>query len=112
MTDLFVLKHSLLLCDRYVALNPQAQVPTLEVRDLATGQTVVLTQSLPIIEFLDEAFPQVGVRDLVILLLIVLNCGLMKMMVVVVRVGAARCIAAASLAATGLSSCGSAGGIV
>lgn len=36
------------------------QVPTLECRDLATGQTVVLTQSLPIIEFLDEAFPEVG----------------------------------------------------
>lgn len=43
---------------RYTALNPQHQVPTLEVRDLATGQTLALTQSLPIIEFLDEAFPE------------------------------------------------------
>jgi glutathione S-transferase len=50
------------LYNSYAALNPQAQVPTLEVRDLATGQTVVLTQSLPIIEFLDEAFPQVSKR--------------------------------------------------
>lgn len=34
------------------------QVPTLEVKDLATGQTVSLTQSLAIIDFLEEAFPQ------------------------------------------------------
>jgi maleylpyruvate isomerase len=44
--------------DAYTALNPQHQVPTLQVRDLATGKVVTLTQSLPIIEFLDEAFPQ------------------------------------------------------
>jgi len=60
------MKNFFLLDDRYVALNPQAQVPTLEVRDLATGQTVMLTQSLPIIEFLDEAFPQVGVREITV----------------------------------------------
>lgn len=43
----------------YSALNPMQQVPTLECKDLATDETVVLTQSLPIIEFLDEAFPEV-----------------------------------------------------
>lgn len=43
----------------YSALNPMQQLPTLECRDLATGQTVALTQSLPIMEFLDEAFPEV-----------------------------------------------------
>ena len=38
------------------------QLPTLECTDRATGQRVALTQSLAIIEFLDEAFPEVGRR--------------------------------------------------
>jgi glutathione S-transferase len=41
-------------------VNPQKQVPTLEALDRVTGRVVRLAQSLPIIEFLDEAFPEVG----------------------------------------------------
>ena len=42
---------SLPLCS-YAAINPQRQVPTLEAREVATGKTIRLTQSLAIIEFL------------------------------------------------------------
>jgi maleylpyruvate isomerase len=45
------------LGDAYRAMNPMAQVPTLEVRD--DGRRVLLTQSLPIIEYLDERWPEV-----------------------------------------------------
>jgi maleylpyruvate isomerase len=41
----------------YVAKNPMAQVPTLEVTD-DDGSVHVMTQSLPIIEYLDERFPE------------------------------------------------------
>jgi glutathione S-transferase len=51
------------LCGRYSSLNPMQQVPTLELRDLATGDLIHLTQSLPIIEFLDEVFPHVSRRS-------------------------------------------------
>ena len=37
--------------------NSMAQVPVLECQDGVTGDTVRLTQSLPIIEFLEDAFP-------------------------------------------------------
>ncbi|MEZ4400286.1 MAG: maleylacetoacetate isomerase [Kofleriaceae bacterium] len=40
----------------YTAKNPMAQVPTLEVLEDA-GHTVTLTQSLAIIEYLDERWP-------------------------------------------------------
>ena len=38
-------------------VNPMEQVPTLECTDTATGKVVRITQSLAIIEFLEEAFP-------------------------------------------------------
>lgn len=41
----------------FLALNPQALVPVLEFEH--GGQHAVLTQSLAIIEYLEEAFPQV-----------------------------------------------------
>lgn len=40
----------------YRALNPMAQVPTLQVVEDA-GHTIALTQSLPILEYLDERWP-------------------------------------------------------
>ncbi len=40
----------------YLSLNPSAQVPTLEVTE-DDGTVWVLTQSLPILEYLDERFP-------------------------------------------------------
>ena len=43
--------------EAYRALNPMAQVPTLEVIE-DVGPPVVLTQSLPILEYLDERWPQ------------------------------------------------------
>jgi maleylpyruvate isomerase len=42
--------------DAYVAKNPMSQVPTLEITD-DDGTVHVLTQSLPILEFLEERFP-------------------------------------------------------
>lgn len=42
--------------DSYRALNPMAQVPTLEVIEDA-GHTTALTQSLPILEYVDERWP-------------------------------------------------------
>ena len=39
------------------AKNPLDQVPLLEFTDAQTGETQSLTQSLAIIEFLEEAFP-------------------------------------------------------
>ena len=41
--------------DAYRALNPMAQVPTLEV--VEDGRRLGVTQSLPIIEYLDERWP-------------------------------------------------------
>jgi maleylpyruvate isomerase len=43
--------------DAYRAMNPMAQVPTLEITE-DDGSVHALTQSLPIIEFLDERFPE------------------------------------------------------
>lgn len=40
----------------YVARNPMAQVPLLEIED--GGRTLLLTQSVAILEYLDERFPQ------------------------------------------------------
>ena len=37
--------------------NPMSQVPLLEYTDPATGEAQSLTQSLAIIEFLEEAYP-------------------------------------------------------
>ncbi|HEY0254391.1 MAG TPA: maleylacetoacetate isomerase [Kofleriaceae bacterium] len=42
--------------DGYRAKNPMAQVPTLILED--NGETYTLVQSLPIMEFLDERFPE------------------------------------------------------
>lgn len=42
--------------DEYRAKNPQAQVPTFEIIE-DDGATVRLTQSLPIIEYIDERWP-------------------------------------------------------
>ncbi|MBX3157768.1 MAG: maleylacetoacetate isomerase [Deltaproteobacteria bacterium] len=44
------------LGDGYRAKNPQAQVPTLEVVE-DDGTSVLLTQSVPILEYLDERWP-------------------------------------------------------
>jgi len=41
----------------HVARNPMAQVPALEITE-DDGRVHVLTQSLPILEFLDERFPE------------------------------------------------------
>lgn len=42
--------------DEYLALNPQAQVPTLEVIE-DDGSRIALTQSLSILQYLDERWP-------------------------------------------------------
>ena len=42
--------------DAYRAKNPMAQVPTLEITDDG-GTRIALTQSLPILEYLDERWP-------------------------------------------------------
>jgi len=39
------------------AKNPMSQVPLLEFTDPLTGEAQSLTQSLAIIEFLEEAYP-------------------------------------------------------
>ncbi len=43
--------------DAYRAMNPSAQVPTLEIFE-DDGTVRMLTQSLPILEYLEERFPQ------------------------------------------------------
>ncbi|HEX5058166.1 MAG TPA: maleylacetoacetate isomerase [Kofleriaceae bacterium] len=43
--------------DAYRARNPMAQVPTLEITE-DNGTVHALTQSLPILEYLDERFPE------------------------------------------------------
>ena len=52
--------------DAYRAHNPMAQVPTLELTE-ADGTRIALTQSLPILEYLEERFPEPPIlpRDLV-----------------------------------------------
>ena len=42
--------------EAYRAKNPMAQVPTLEITE-DDGATITLTQSLPILEYLDERWP-------------------------------------------------------
>lgn len=51
--------------DAYRSKNPMAQVPTLEIHE-ADGRVVSITQSLPILEYLDERFatPPLLPRDL------------------------------------------------
>ena len=49
--------HKEQYADAYRARNPMAQVPTLEVTD-DDGRVIALTQSLPILEYLDERFPE------------------------------------------------------
>ena len=51
--------------ETYRARNPMAQVPTLEITE-ADGRTIALTQSLAILEYLDERWPEPAVlpRDL------------------------------------------------
>ena len=43
--------------DDYRARNPMAQVPTLEITE-DNGSSHAITQSLPILEYLDERFPE------------------------------------------------------
>ncbi len=50
-----ILKHEQ-HADGYRARNPMAQVPTLELTE-DDGRVLAMTQSLPILEFLDERFP-------------------------------------------------------
>jgi len=56
------------LPSEYRSLNQMAQLPTLEITDGSSGTTTVLTQSLPIIEYLDETLtdgvPLVGTDPL------------------------------------------------
>lgn len=42
----------------YLERNPMGQVPLLEFTESATGKRIQLSQSLPIIKFLDNAFPK------------------------------------------------------
>ena len=44
--------------DKFLEKNPLGQVPVLEYTDTVSGSLVRLTQSVAIIEFLDQAFPQ------------------------------------------------------
>ena len=48
------------LPEEYREVNGLEQVPTLEVVDVASGHTEKLTQSLAILEYLDETFPDVN----------------------------------------------------
>ncbi|MGS0741968.1 maleylacetoacetate isomerase [Glaciimonas sp. GG7] len=48
------------LSPMYRQLNPSGQVPTLVDDDDAASGRMILTQSLAIIEYLDEAYPQVA----------------------------------------------------
>ncbi len=48
--------HKEQLADAYRARNPMAQVPTLEITE-DDGRVQSITQSLPILEYLDERFP-------------------------------------------------------
>jgi maleylpyruvate isomerase len=51
--------------DAYRATNPMAQVPTLEITE-GDGTRIALTQSLPILEYLEERWPEPPIlpRDL------------------------------------------------
>ncbi|HEU0033825.1 MAG TPA: maleylacetoacetate isomerase [Kofleriaceae bacterium] len=51
--------------DEYLRRNPMAQVPTLEIHE-DDGNVFAITQSLPILEYLDERFPEVPImpRDI------------------------------------------------
>ena len=46
--------------ETYRAMNPMSQVPTLEVTE-DNGDVHTITQSLPILEFLEERFPEVPI---------------------------------------------------
>ena len=46
--------------DAYRRKNPMAQVPTLEITE-DDGRTFALNQSLPILEYLDERWPEPGI---------------------------------------------------
>jgi len=43
--------------EHYLAMNPMGQVPLLQVTDRRTGKKLYLSQSIAIIEFLDDSFP-------------------------------------------------------
>jgi maleylpyruvate isomerase len=51
--------------DAHRSRNPMAQVPTLEITD-SDGKVIAISQSLPILEYLDERFPEPSLlpRDL------------------------------------------------
>ena len=46
--------------DSYLKVNPMGQVPALEVTDDNSGETSVLTQSVAIMEYLEELYPAVN----------------------------------------------------
>ena len=46
------------LASDYATLNPMEQVPCLEFHNALTQSSEHLTQSMAIMEFLDEAFPE------------------------------------------------------
>jgi maleylpyruvate isomerase len=58
--------HGAQFADAYRANNPMAQVPTLEIAE-DDGTRIALTQSLPILEYLEERWPEPAIlpRDLV-----------------------------------------------
>ena len=47
------------LADPYLKINPMGQVPALEVTD-DSGEKAVLTQSVAIMEYLEELYPEVN----------------------------------------------------
>ena len=46
--------------EEHSQINPMKQVPSMECQDASSGSTVRLSQSMAIIEFLEETFPNVG----------------------------------------------------
>jgi maleylacetoacetate isomerase len=46
--------------EEHSQINPMKQVPALEYQDASSGSTVYLSQSMAIIEFLEDAFPDAG----------------------------------------------------
>lgn len=55
--DWFGAKLCLKKGEEYLAINPAGLVPTLVI-EKADGQTIVLTQSVAILEYLEEAYPE------------------------------------------------------
>jgi len=46
--------------DEHAEMNPMKQVPVLEFTDTVTGETIRLTQSMAIMDFLEESYPMGG----------------------------------------------------